>query len=605
MLSKTPVRENKRTVRRKLASGKDTKNKSTFPISKKAKVANEEQDSTNETQGSSPKPDFEELLSQEVCGFLSNGLPRVSWQPQMITSPLQVDARSRDYGGIIANATMDVRESEPVSTNYLAGIWKNQQARRGQLMQNDCTPDNKNKPDWLDKMFTMVSELEDNNSSSPISELCTTPITRSSSTHPYTAIVQKPAVLASPDDKCEKGSHPSSAFKPGSSRSSSQNYIKLEANSSLFSDSLDGFTTDFTLSDTEPDEENAPFSGNTKCPANVINTGNSQGSQVSLSKAQVVSSDKKPSSADINLPSLLPVIKQEAKTPPNVPATMKMRRRGSPGTPLRRYSSHDSAMRSPLPSRDKAPANSSQPELPVKFSDLIEEKRKLALSRLKSRKGSLIRHKSLDNAAMASQSVQSATSQSTIGPEKTLEQLIEEKRRLAAEKLQKHREENCDRSTGMSGSLRQRRISGNHDKTSVSAEFATQVDRLSCGSSLSNKENKSALGKPVLVKEELSSQASFGSQGSAFSGKIVLDTLIEDLEQNSPRKAKQASDTAISCGSAIPQLSGNKTGTGLNHQTQQSADNMQIIDEKTLLAIERKRQTALEKRKLLKLQTGS
>ena len=48
-----------------------------------------------------------------------------------------------------------------------------------------------------------------------------------------------------------------SAARQAHSRTSSHSYSKPEPNSSLFSESLDGFTTDFTLSDEDMEEDNS------------------------------------------------------------------------------------------------------------------------------------------------------------------------------------------------------------------------------------------------------------------------------------------------------------------------------------------------------------
>ena len=63
---------------------------------------------------------------------------------------------------------------------------------------------------------------------------------------------------------------------------------------------------------------------------------------------------------------------------------------GSPGTPLRRYSSHDSVIRSPKPANTTKPDTAGATELTSNKEkaalDIIEEKRKNALNKLRNRR---------------------------------------------------------------------------------------------------------------------------------------------------------------------------------------------------------------------------
>lgn len=187
------------------------------------------------------------------------------------------------------------------------------------------------------------------------------PTPDTSSTHPhssqsYTSVLHKPLATPLKGDRSQP-SNPPSSVKASAARLSGHTYAKPEANSSLFSDSLDGFTTDFTLSDADGDEDVAHASSNSPrkgadpvppcggkgeanpssnakewaTPSDALPAPSIEGSKPFTNTQPTTSSrkdtsDQGSSRVGVGAAPPLPVIKQEPKTPPTALTTMHRRR---------------------------------------------------------------------------------------------------------------------------------------------------------------------------------------------------------------------------------------------------------------------------------------
>lgn len=621
------VREQKTPVRRKLAPLKVNNGKLLCSQPKKvrnSKAGKDELDTELKSDelkravsGSEVDAGDHSGSSQEMASQSTTSLPRVTWEGQRVTSPIVSQGEGSNDADTFSSVKVDLPQTKVAnasSTPYLKKIWKESKARRQSLSSASSSrsaySDSKQKGHvgFLNQMYSLVSELEKDNSQASLTD---SSAQSEAPTQDYTQLVERAVTPQRPEARNSSLSRRRQlAITPTLSKS----YSRPDANDSALSDSLEEFSADFLLSDSDesswvessfsksrvgaPAATDVSLSTKSQSDTSAVRNVPDRAGEYDSSKYQTTVGNtdscsdlsvKKESGNKVKLEPSTPETKaeklqsmrSEATTPTN--PTGKLRK-GSPVTPLRRYSSHDSAIKSPV-TKPTSKQNSSVSD-EKKTLNLIEEKRRQALHKLNSRKGSLTKHKSLDSVTSAS-FTDSIVTTATPTSSTALQQLIDEKRKLAAEKLQKHREEGRDRSDSLSGTIRQ----------------------LTPPSSQENLSNPNS-GVSTFSQPDSSKRL---SQSSRLSGQQLLDDILGDTTPNTKVKAKSTLFSQNKSDSALNSKTMSKVKSEPNSvptppasisTVKPRADNSnrikpkqgcQTLDEKTRLIIEEKRQAAIKK----------